>query len=46
MREVGPDIIDDIFTALDWRIGVRGGMSLGLIVCGGTALYGDIAERI
>jgi len=30
--------IEDIFTALDRQIGVHGGMALGLVVCGGTAL--------
>ena len=38
MRQVEPEIIDDIFTALDRQIGVHGGMPLGLAVCGGTAL--------
>ena len=38
MRQVEPEIIDDIFTALDRQIGVHGGMPLGLVVCGGTAL--------
>lgn len=31
-------IIDKIFMALDRQIGVYGGMPIGLVVCGGTAL--------
>jgi len=38
MRPVEPNIIDDIFEALDRQIGVHGGLQLGLVVCGGTAL--------
>ena len=38
MRSVEPDIINDIFEALDRQIGVHGGVPLGLVVCGGTAL--------
>ena len=38
MRPVEPSIIDNIFEALDRQIGVHDGTSLGLAVCGGTAL--------
>jgi hypothetical protein len=39
MRLVEPSIIDDIFEALDRQMGVHGGEPLGLVVCGGTALF-------
>ncbi len=39
MGKIEPDILDDLFTGLDRQIGVHGGMSLGLVVCGGTALF-------
>ena len=38
MVEIGSDIIDKIFMALDRQIGVHGGIPIGLVVCGGTAL--------
>ena len=38
MRQVEPQIIDEIFTALDRQIKVYDGSSLGLVICGGTAL--------
>jgi hypothetical protein len=38
MRPVEPNIIDDIFEALDRQIRVHDGAPLGLVVCGGTAL--------
>jgi hypothetical protein len=38
MGQIDPGNIDDIFTALDRQIGVHGGLPLGLVVCGGTAL--------
>jgi hypothetical protein len=38
MKEVEPEIIDEIFTALDRQIWVHGGITLSLVVCGGTAL--------
>jgi len=38
MGQIEPGNIEDIFTALDRQIGVRGGVPLGLVVCGGTAL--------
>jgi len=38
MGQIEPSNIEDIFTALDRQIGVHGGMALGLVVCGGTAL--------
>jgi len=38
MNLIAPDIIHDILEALDRQIGVHGGVSLGLVVCGGTAL--------
>jgi hypothetical protein len=38
MRQVEPQIIDEIFTALDRQIKVYQGSPFGLIVCGGTAL--------
>ena len=36
MRPIGPDIINEIFEALDHQIGVHEGVPLGLVVCGGT----------
>jgi len=39
MRLIEPSIIDDIFVALDRQIGVYGGVQLGLVICGGTALF-------
>jgi hypothetical protein len=38
MRQVEPQIIDEIFEALDRQIGIHGGIPINLIVCGGTAL--------
>ena len=38
MRQVDPQSIEEIFTALDRQIEVHGGKVLGLVVCGGTAL--------
>jgi hypothetical protein len=38
MKLIAPDIINDILQALDRQIGVHGGVPLGLVVCGGTAL--------
>ncbi len=38
MRLIEPKIIDDVFEALDRQIGVHGGVLLGLVVRGGTAL--------
>ncbi len=38
MKLIAPDIIHDILEALDRQIGVHGGVPLGLVVCGGTAL--------
>jgi|APFre7841882590_1041340.scaffolds.fasta_scaffold03129_3 hypothetical protein len=38
MRPIGPDIIKEIFEALDRQIGVHGGVPLGIVVCGGAAL--------
>ena len=38
MRQIGPEHIDVIFTALERQIGVMKGEQIGLIVCGGTAL--------
>ena len=38
MGQIEPDNIEGIFTALDRQIGVHGGVPLGLVVCGGTAL--------
>ncbi len=38
MKLIEPDIIDDLFEALDRQIGVHGGVLLPLVVCGGTAL--------
>ena len=38
MRPIEPSIIGDIFGALDRQIGVHGGLPLGFVVCGGTAL--------
>ena len=36
--QIGPGHIEDIFNALDKQIGIMGGVPIGLIVCGGTAL--------
>ncbi|MBM4307220.1 MAG: hypothetical protein FJ123_10845 [Deltaproteobacteria bacterium] len=38
MRPIEPNIINNLFEALDRQIEVHGGMPLGLVVCGGTAL--------
>ena len=38
MNLIAPDVINDILEALDRQIGVHGGVPLGLVVCGGTAL--------
>jgi hypothetical protein len=38
MKLIAPDIINDILEGLDRQVGVHGGMPLGLVVCGGTAL--------
>ena len=38
MKLIAPDIINDILEALDRQIGVHGGLPLGFVVCGGTAL--------
>jgi hypothetical protein len=38
MNRIGPDTIDEIFTALDRQIGVHNGELIALVVCGGTAL--------
>lgn len=38
MKLIEPNIIVDIFEALDRQIGVHGGVLLRLVVCGGTAL--------
>jgi hypothetical protein len=38
MRQVEPQIIDEIFVALDRQVEVQGGIPIGLVVCGGTAL--------
>src|SRR4030042_4599721 len=38
MKLIAPGIINDIREALDRQIGVHGGVPLGLVVCGGTAL--------
>ncbi len=38
MKLIAPDIIHDILEALDRQVGVHGGVPLGLVVCGGTAL--------
>jgi len=38
MRPIEPNIINDIFEALDRQITVHDGTPLGLVVCGGTAL--------
>jgi len=38
MKLIAPDTINDILEALDRQIGVHGGVPLGLVVCGGTAL--------
>ncbi len=38
MGQIGPDIIDQIFTALDRQIEAQDGRPLSLVVCGGTAL--------
>jgi len=39
MGQIDAGNIEDIFTALDHQIGVHAGMPLGLVVCGGTALF-------
>jgi len=38
MNQVEPQIIDEVFTALDRQIKVYNGSPLGLVICGGTAL--------
>ncbi len=38
MRQVEPQIIGEIFTALDRQMEIHGGIPMGLVVCGGTAL--------
>jgi len=38
MKLIAPDTINDILEALDRQIGAHGGVPLGLVVCGGTAL--------
>ena len=38
MSLIEPDIIRDVFEAHDRQIGAYGGVSLSLVVCGGTAL--------
>jgi len=38
MRQVEPQIIDEIFRALERQIEIHGGIPMGLVVCGGTAL--------
>jgi hypothetical protein len=38
MGQIGLDIIDQIFTALDRQIEAQDGRPLSLVVCGGTAL--------
>jgi hypothetical protein len=38
MGQVDPQIIDEIFAALDRQVEVRGGTPIGLVICGGTAL--------
>ena len=38
MKLIAPDTINDILEALDRQIEVHGGVPLGLVVCGGTAL--------
>jgi len=38
MRQVEPQIIDEIFEALDRQVEVYSGVPLSLVVCGGTAL--------
>ena len=38
MRQVEPQIIDEIFKALERQIEIQGGIPMGLVVCGGTAL--------
>ncbi len=38
MNLIAPDTINDILEALDRQMEVHGGVPLGLVVCGGTAL--------
>lgn len=38
MGQLEPNLINDIFEALDRQIGLHAGISLALVVCGGTAL--------
>lgn len=38
MRQVEPESIEEIFVALDRQVEVHGGIPIGLVVCGGTAL--------
>jgi hypothetical protein len=38
MKQLEPQIIDEIFTALDHQVEVYGRSPLKLVVCGGTAL--------
>ena len=38
MRQVEPQIIDEIFVGLDRQMEFHGGIPIGLVVCGGTAL--------
>lgn len=38
MKQVDPQIVDQIFTALDRQVEVHGGIPIDLVVCGGTAL--------
>lgn len=46
MRQIEPEIIDVIFKSLDRQIEVHGGMPIGLVVCGGTALAAlDLINR-
>jgi hypothetical protein len=35
---IGSQNLQQILAALDWQIGIHGGLSIGLVVCGGTAL--------
>jgi len=39
MNRIEFGIIHDIFTGLDRQIGLHGGAPIGLVVCGGTALF-------
>jgi len=39
MNKIEFGIIHDIFTGLDRQIGLHGGAPIGLVVCGGTALF-------